>query len=154
MDLPYDVKELIASNLSGPDLVNISKVDSEFKRFFTKLTAPVFREEFIRISKILPYLRRIHSFKPTSEDIRDEGSDAGLLSFVLSRDVGEGEIFKDEFEYQVWRTALGVVDLDASFSRVVEEFNYNKYLLDLDSQPPTDFWDEYFFKHQEEIPYF
>ena len=154
MDLPYDVKELIACNLLGPDLVNISKVDPEFKRFFTKLTAPVFREEFIRVSKILPYLRRIHFFKPTSADIRDEGGDANLMSFVLARNVDEGEVFIDDFEYQVWRTTMGVVDLDASFSRIVEEFNYNKYLLDLDSQPVTDFLDEYFFKHQEEIPYF
>jgi len=151
MDLPYDVKELIASQLSGPDLISMSKVDADFRGFFRKLTAPVFREEFINISKVIPYLRRIHFFKPTSDDIREEGGDAGLMSFVLSRVVEEGEIFEDELEYHIWRTALGVVDLDASFSRVVEEFNYNKYLLDFDSQPTTDFLDEYFFKYQGDI---
>lgn len=151
MDLPYDIKELIASQLSGPDLISMSKVDTDFKGFFVKLTAPVFREEFINISKVIPYLRRIHFFQPTSDDIRDEGGDAGLMSFILSRVVEEGEIFEDEFEYRIWRTALGVVDLDASFSRVVEEFNYNKYLLDFDSQPMNDFLDEYFFKHQGDL---
>jgi hypothetical protein len=126
MDLPYDIKELIASKLSGPELATMSKVDKDFRGFLTKLIAPVFRQEFINSSKILPYLRRILFFKPTSFDIRCEGGDSQMMSFILGREVEEGEIFEDETEYNVWRTVQGVVDLDVGIYRIVEEYNYNK----------------------------
>ena len=151
MDLPYDIKELIASNLSGPELATMSKIDKDFRGFLAKLIAPVFRQEFINTSKLLPYLRRILFFKPTSQDIRFEGGDSQMMSYILDREVEEGELFEDEIEYNIWRTVHGVVDLDVGLYRIVEEYKYNKYVFDINRQVSDEILDEYFFKNYGDI---
>ena len=52
MDIPFDIKELIASQLQGPDLASLARVDPDFKGFFRNAVAPIFSHEFKRISKI------------------------------------------------------------------------------------------------------
>lgn len=74
-----------------------------------------------------------------------------MMSYILNREVEEGEIFENEIEYNVWRTSHGVVDLDASFRTIVEEYNYNRYVFDINSQDTADTLDAYFFDYYNEL---
>jgi hypothetical protein len=125
MDLPYDIKELIALKLNGPDLAAMSRVDSDFTGFFKKCVGPIFRNEFIRISKIMPFIWRIYFLKATSEDIRYDNGYHGIMSYILDREVEEGELFEDTLECTIWRTMNGVVDLDPGLGQIMEEYKYN-----------------------------
>lgn len=150
--LPNDIYGLIAQHLQGPDLAQVAQVIPEFKEFFQKEVAPLFRQEFLRISKILPYLQRLYFCRPTSMDMRYNQGDAPLMSFILGREVEEGEIFEDDVEYNVWRTTHGVMDIDASLHRIVEEYNYNRYIFDINSPITADTLDDYFFEHYGQVP--
>jgi hypothetical protein len=145
--LPNDIYGLIAQHLQGPDLAQVAQVIPEFKEFFQREVAPVFRQEFLRVSKILPYLQRLHFFRPTSVDMRYDQGDAAMMSFILNREVEDGEIFEEEIEYNVWRTTHGVMDTDASMHRIMEEYNYNRYIFDIISPTAADNFDEYLFEH-------
>jgi hypothetical protein len=153
MDLPFDIKELIATHLGGPDLANLSRVDSEFTSLFKSAVAPTFRHEFIRISKIIPYLMRLFHFKPTSEDLREEMGEEFVMSHILGREIEEGEIYQDEIEYNLWRTMLGVTDIDPSFTRVVEEYKYNTNVMWVDTLDGRNMLDHYFDQVMNEIPF-
>jgi hypothetical protein len=127
MDLPFDIKELVAAHLPGPDLASMAQVDTDFRPFFIKKVAPVFIEEVKRVSKILKYLKKIFFFKPTTIDIMEDRGDYQIMSYILDREVEEGEIFEDEIEYNVWNTMNAVVDLEPSIPELISKYIYCKY---------------------------
>ena len=108
MDLPFDVKELISFHLCGHDLVNMCGLDPVFKVFFKKKVSPIFRDEFIRISKIIRPLKRLLNVNPCIYFTECE-----IVSYVLDREVEKDEFFDDEVEYHIWKTT--------------KEYIYNEY---------------------------
>ena len=130
MDLPFDIKELIAVQLSGPDLASVSQVDDDFRPFFIRKVAPIFMEEIKRISKIFKYLKKIFFFKPTAIDIMEDKGDHHIMSYILDREVEEGEIFEDEIEYNIWNTMNATVDLEPSVPELITKYLYYKYDFD------------------------
>ena len=57
MDLPYDIKERIASHLTGRELAVMCRVDRDFRPFFMKKVGPVFMNEIKNISRIFKNLQ-------------------------------------------------------------------------------------------------
>lgn len=142
--LPFDIKELIASNLPGPDLINMAQVDSDFVGFFKRRTAPLFIAEFIRVSRIYKYLERIFHLKPNSNDIMEDGGDQELMSYILNRPVEENELFEDEVEYGIWNTLNRAIDMEPNMEQL-----YDIYKL---SQNETyQFLDYYYEEIEEDI---
>ena len=131
--LPFDVKELIASNLPGPDLLNMVHVDSDFVGFFKRRTAPVFISEFIRVSRIYRYLERLFYLKPNSNDIMESG-DMGIMSYILERPVQDDELFEDDIEYGVWNTLNRIIDMEPNMEQLYDIYNLSQnetyHLLD------------------------
>lgn len=126
MDLPFDIKELIAVQLSGPDLASMAQVDDDFKPFFIKKVAPVFMEEVKRISKIFKYLKNIFFLKPTTDDILSSSGDHNIMSCILEREVEEGEIFEDEIEYTIYNTMNESVNLEPSIPELITKYLQHK----------------------------
>lgn len=131
--IPFDIKELIASNLPGPDLINMGRVDSDFVGLFKKRTAPMFISEFIRIARIYKYLERLFHLRPSSNDIMEDG-DMGAMSYILERPVMDDELFEDDVEYGVWNTLNRVIDTEPNMDQLYDIYklsqNETYHLLD------------------------
>ena len=146
--LPIDVKEIIASSLPPPDLANAAGVDPELQSFFRKKVAPTFVSEFVRISKIFKYLEKIFHMKVSSHDIVEDGGDQKIMSYILDREVEEGEIFEDDTEYAIWKTMNATIDLEPNMSHLIDTFVYQRNdfneFIDHDID---DILDEYWEEH-------
>jgi|TARA_R110002074_G_scaffold87339_1_gene192816 hypothetical protein len=110
MDLPFDMKELIATSLRGPDLASMAQVDPDFKGFFKAAVAPIFALEFKRISKIIAPLLRLFRLQPHTHDVMEDDGDHHIMSYILDREVEEGELFEDDVDYHVWMTTQSCID--------------------------------------------
>lgn len=134
MDLPYDIKELIASHLEDSDLLSAVKADPGFRPFLVLKLAPIFRSQFIRIAKIFECIKRIYQFRPTTNDIIEGNGDHGIMSYVLGREVEEGEYYdkvEDDMEYNLWNTMTDTLDETPNITTIVELYNRNKYDFDV-----------------------
>lgn len=140
--LPFDMQAEIASRLSGPDLANLASVVPDFQPFFQKTVAPVFSLEFKRIAKIMGYLRKIFYYKPSTHDVMEDDGDHHIMSYVLDREVEEGELFEDKTDYCVWRTFSATIDLEPSMSQLVDQFAHEWRLPD-EMPPDYDFLEEF-----------
>ena len=149
MDLPFDIKELIASNLQGPDLASMSQVDPDFKGFFQNTVAPIFFQEFKRISKIIAPLVRLFDMKPYIHDVVEDGGDHHIMSYILDREVEEGELFEDDVEYHVWKTTQSCID-SGNYTNFNEIVNIYKTEMNATAQYGGEFLDEYFIENNLE----
>ena len=148
MDLPYDIKEIIGSHLNGADLANMSIIDKDFKPSFIKTVAPVFMKEFVRVSKIFGYLRSIFHMKASSHDIMEDEGDHKAMSYILGREIEEGELYEDPIEYTIWNIFNWSIDMEPSMDQLMDEYmrqesDYNSFTeYELD-----DLLDEYWEEH-------
>ncbi len=122
MDLPYDIKEIVGSHLGGVDLANMSIIDKDFRPSFIKMVAPVFMKEFVRVSKIFGYLRKIFHMKAASHDIMEDEGDHKAMSYVLGREIEEGELYEDQMEYVIWNTFNWSVDMEPTMDQLMDEY--------------------------------
>lgn len=122
--LPLDIKEVIASSLPAPDLANMANVDPELRPFFQKKVAPTFFTEFIRVSKIYKYLTKIFHLKVSSYDIIEDEGEHKIMSYILDREVEEGELYEDDTEYAIWQTMNATIDTEPNMSQLVDTFVY------------------------------
>ena len=136
--LPFDMQAEIASRLSGSDLANLAQAVPDFQPFFQKTVAPVFLSEFKRVSKVLGYLRKIFYYKPSTHDVMEDDGDHHIMSYILDREVEEGEIFEDKTDYCLWRTLNATLDLQPSMPDLVDQFAHEWRLPD-DMPPNFDF---------------
>lgn len=146
--LPLDIKEIIASNLPAPDLANIANVDPELRSFFHKKVAPTFISEFIRISKIFKYLEKIFYLKVSSHDIMEDDGDHKIMSYILDREVEEGELFDDDTEYAIWRTMNATIDLEPNMPQLVDAFavqrnDFNEFMENELDNVLDEYWEEH-----------
>ena len=149
MDLPFDIKELIAASLQGPDLASLVRVDPDFKEFFRNAVAPTFLNEFKRISKIIAPLRRLFGIKPQTHDVMEDGGDHHIMTYILDREVEEGELFEDDIEYHVWRTTQSCID-SGNYTNLNEIVTIYKTEVDASIQYQNEFLDEYFIENNLE----
>lgn len=149
MDLPFDIKELIASNLQGPDLASLVQIDSDFKGFFHNAVAPVFVQEFKRISKIIAPLKRLFGMQPQAHDVMEDGGDHHIMTYILDREVEEGELFEDDVEYHVWKTTQSCID-SGNYTNLNEIVNIYKTEVDASIQYQNEFLDGYFIENNLE----
>ena len=122
MDLPYDIKERIASHLTGQELAIMCRVDRDFRPFFMKKVGPVFMNEIKNISRIFKNLQNICTISPTSDDIMEDGGDHGIMSRVLGRCIEPYDTFDTDIEYYIWQTMDAVIDEQPTFEHVLHEF--------------------------------
>jgi hypothetical protein len=126
----------------------VSSVDSDFKPSFIKMVAPVFMKEFVRTSRIFNYLRKIFDMKASSYDIVEDDGDHKAMSYILGREVEEGELFMDQVEYTIWNTFNWSIDLEPSMEQLMDEYkrqendycNFTEHELD---EVLDEYWDEY-----------
>mgnify|MGYP000179799670 CR=1 FL=1 len=147
--LPFDIKELIASNLQGPDLASLSQVDPDFKGFFRNAVAPIFFQEFKRISKIIAPLKRLFGMQPHTHDVMEDGGDHHIMTYILGREVEEGELFEDDVEYHVWKTTQNCID-SGNYTNLNEIVNIYMMEVDASIQYQNEFLDEYFIENNLE----
>ena len=148
MDLPYDIKEIIGSHLNGADLANMSIFDKDFRPSFIKTVAPVFMTEFVRVSKIFDYLRNIFHLKACSHDIMEDGGDHKAMSYVLGREIEEGELYEDQMEYTIWNTFNWSIDMEPNMEQLMDEYmrqenDYNSFLENDIDDILDEYWDEH-----------
>jgi len=141
--LPFDIKELIASQLQGPDLASLAQVDPDFKGFFQNAVAPIFSQEFKRISKIIAPLTRLFGMKPHTHDVMEDDGDHHIMTYILDREVEEGELFEDDVEYHVWKTTQSCID-SGNYTNLNEIVNIYKKEVDASIQYQNEFLDKYF----------
>ena len=137
--LPFDIKELIASQLQGPDLASLAQVDPDFKGFFRNAVAPIFSQEFKRISKIIAPLTRLFTMKPHTHDHH-------TMTYILNREVEEGEFFEDDVEYHVWKTTQNCIE-SGNYTNLSEIVNIYKIEVGASIQYQNEFLDEYFIEN-------
>lgn len=142
MDLPFDIKELIASNLQGPDLASMAQVDPDFKGFFRNTVGPIFCHEFKRISKIIAPLIRIFKYGPYFESLLLECNKT-IMSYVLDREVEDGEFFEDEFEQNLYYTTRTCISTN-NFSSLNEIIDIYKSEMDQTIREKQEFLDKYY----------
>ena len=149
MDLPFDIKELIASNLQGPDLASMAQVDPDFMGFFKATVAPIFAFEFKRISKIIAPLVRLFDMKPYIHDVVEDGGDHHIMTYILDREVEEGELFEDDVEYHIWKTTQSCI-YSGNYTDFNEIVNIYKTEMNATTQHIGAFLDEYFIENNLE----
>ena len=128
--LPFDMQAEIASRLSGADLANLAAAVPDFRPFFRETVAPVFVQEFKRVSKIMGQLRKIFHSKFSTHDIMEDDGDHHIMTYILDREVEEGEIFEDKTEYCLWRTMNATLDLEPSMPQLFDQFMHELELPD------------------------
>ncbi len=126
MDLPYDIMERISEYLTSQDLANVCAVDTGFRPFFIKKVAPAFIREMQNISKIMKYLKRIFEFRPTSNHIMESKGDHDIMSYILDKEVENGEILENQTDYIIWQTMDSVIDARPTMHDLVSEYGYYK----------------------------
>tara|TARA_R110002074_G_scaffold122907_1_gene258004 strand:- start:927 stop:1319 length:393 start_codon:yes stop_codon:yes gene_type:complete len=122
MDLPFDIKERIASELPRSTLATMASVDPDFRPLFMKAVGPVFISEFKNAARIYSYLHRIKIMNACLHDIVSDNGDHHLMSFVLGREVEEGELFMDDVEWLIQGTFTAMLDQEPSMGELISEY--------------------------------
>jgi hypothetical protein len=67
-------------------------------------------------------------------DVIEGNGDHGIMSYVLGREVEEGEYYDkvdDDMEYNLWHTMTDTLGETPNMTTIVELYNQNKYDFDV-----------------------
>ena len=143
MDLPFDIKELIAASLPGPDLARMAQVDPDFQGFFRNAVAPIFAQQLKSLFRIVAPLKRLFTLQPDTIDVMEDDGDHHIMSYILQREVEDGELFEDENDYIIWRTTQTCINSGKyiNFTDLVDTYKLEARVALAEQE---EFLDDYF----------